>query len=92
MPMTTEEWRACWKRADHAAERLREVMDALGVPEGKRGPVRPLVTNKGTAFVDIGMLRDDVVLKLVEAVRARRPECSQVSAAPGVGEGIRPSE
>ncbi|WP_399226266.1 hypothetical protein [Streptomyces sp. TRM49041] len=69
MPMSLEQWRECWARAEGAAEGLREALSALGVPQVAYGAVRPVVTHNGRVYVDVGMLRGDAAVMVAEALK-----------------------
>ncbi|MFG3499485.1 hypothetical protein [Streptomyces sp. NPDC047928] len=68
-----DDWRDGWERADKAAEALKEALTSLGVPRTAHGVVRPVVTRRGGAYVDLGMVRADVVVLLVEALSLSAP-------------------
>ncbi|HBF80117.1 MAG TPA: hypothetical protein DD420_09360 [Streptomyces sp.] len=67
--MDMQTWRDGRARATDAAESIRAALAALGVPESAWGGVRPMVTQTGRPYVDLGTLRADVVEQVAEALR-----------------------
>ncbi|WP_329380575.1 hypothetical protein OG625_15200 [Streptomyces sp. NBC_01351] len=66
-----ETWRDGRSRATDATEAIRAALAALGVAEAAWSGVRPLVTQTGRPYVDLGTLRAEVVEQLAEALRSK---------------------
>ncbi|MFB6618346.1 hypothetical protein ACFCV9_29710 [Streptomyces sp. NPDC056367] len=62
-------WRDGHGRATDAAEAIRTALASLGVAEAAWSNVRPLVTQTGRPYVDLGTVRADVVEQLAESLR-----------------------
>ncbi|MEU8460226.1 hypothetical protein [Streptomyces sp. NPDC029003] len=67
--MEMRTWRDGWDRATDAAESLRAVLGALGLPESVWSTVRPSVAYSGRPYVDLGKLPADAVEQVAEALR-----------------------
>ncbi|MFI1018917.1 hypothetical protein [Streptomyces sp. NPDC020965] len=63
---------AVWKdrraRAEASAEALRAALAGRGVPERVWRSIRPVVTASGSAFVDLGVFRPDVIDQITAAL------------------------
>lgn len=70
MPMNMATYRDGRKQATDAAEAIRAALAGLGLPERVWGSVRPMVTNSGTPYVHLGMVRADVAERMAEAMQA----------------------
>ncbi|WP_435244528.1 hypothetical protein [Streptomyces sioyaensis] len=68
--MDMQTWREGHKRADEAAAAIREALFALGLSEAIGRGIRPVVTQSGKPYVDLGMLRADQVELAAKAIRA----------------------
>ncbi|GGW77671.1 hypothetical protein GCM10010383_01220 [Streptomyces lomondensis] len=55
--------------AEDAADALRKALADLGLPENVWDGIRPMVTQRGTPYVHLGMVRADVAEKMAEAMR-----------------------
>ncbi|MGW4029116.1 hypothetical protein ACWEFL_07310 [Streptomyces sp. NPDC004838] len=71
--MEMQTWRDATARAADAAEAIRSVMAALGVPERDWRLIRPMVSRSGKSYVHLGVLRAEAVEQLAEALRAAVP-------------------
>jgi hypothetical protein len=70
MTMDMQTYRDGRKRAEDAADALRQALVALGLPERVLGSIRPMVTHRGSPYVHLGMIRADAVAQIAEAMRA----------------------
>ncbi len=80
MPMELEQWRACWARAEAAAEELRAAFAALGMAPAVCRTLRPIVTHQGRVYVGIGQLPEDAARMVA---RALSPEGATVGGDAG---------
>lgn len=63
-------WRESRRRADDATTVLREALAALGLPESFQRHLRPVVTQSGTPFVHVGLVRAEQAERIAEALLA----------------------
>ncbi len=70
MTMDMQTYRDGRRRAEEAAEAIRDALTSLGLPESVGGGVRPMVTHSGKPYVHLGMVRADVAARMAEAMRA----------------------
>ncbi|WKX71241.1 hypothetical protein [Streptomyces sp. XD-27] len=71
MPMPMDIWRERWDRADRTAAALRNALATHGIPESAYGSIRPVVTHQGSAYVDLGMLREDAAAKVAAVLNQK---------------------
>ena len=64
------EWRDAWDRAQHATDALREALDGMGAGATRTAHLRPTVSRKGTAWVDVGQLPAYLAERVAEVIRA----------------------
>lgn len=67
--MEMQQWRGSWDRAQSARDALCGALEALGVPQPVRDRLRPVVSSKGAAWVEPGLMAADVVEHIAEAIR-----------------------
>ncbi|MFF4188327.1 hypothetical protein ACFYZ9_34535 [Streptomyces sp. NPDC001691] len=67
--MDMQEWRAAWDRAQDATDALRTALSDMGAGQTQVSHVRPAVSRKGTAWVDVGQLPASVAERLAEVIR-----------------------
>uniref|UniRef100_A0AAU2UZC8 Uncharacterized protein n=1 Tax=Streptomyces sp. NBC_00003 TaxID=2903608 RepID=A0AAU2UZC8_9ACTN len=77
--MRMQQWRDAWARAAYAAEVLRKAMEEMGAPDSATKGLRPLVSGRETAWVDVGMIPASLAEKVAEVIRTSR------DAAPEAG-------
>ncbi|MFG3495839.1 hypothetical protein [Streptomyces sp. NPDC047928] len=65
--MDMRTWRTSWLLADDAADALADALRGLGLPGSVR--VRPLVTASGTPYVEVGVVRAEVVRQALGSSR-----------------------
>ncbi|MET9365190.1 hypothetical protein ABZX93_30360 [Streptomyces sp. NPDC006632] len=68
--MGTQEWRDAWVRAECAADTLGEALGGMGAGAAQTARPRPLVSRKGTAWVDVGQLPAHLAERVAEVIRA----------------------
>ncbi|OAR25822.1 hypothetical protein A8W25_09820 [Streptomyces sp. ERV7] len=68
--MEMRQWRSGWDKAADATEEVRQALNELGASEGATARLRPVVSGKGTPWVDVGMIPASLAQALAEAVRA----------------------
>ncbi|MGB9998334.1 hypothetical protein ACPMJQ_27725 [Streptomyces pseudogriseolus] len=68
--MDMQTWRDGRGEAVEATEALRAALAALGASERVLTALRPLVTNKGVAYVYVGMVRAELAEQMAEAMKA----------------------
>lgn len=81
--MEMQTWRGGWDRAAEATEALREALGVLGATEGATTRLRPIVSGKGTPWVDVGMVPASLAEAIAEAVRTGALERSSGGAVSG---------
>ncbi|MFE9371960.1 hypothetical protein ACFYM2_19605 [Streptomyces sp. NPDC006711] len=64
------EWRDAWTRAQHATDALREALNGMGAGVTQTSHLRPTVSRKGTAWVDVGQLPAHLAEQVAEVIRA----------------------
>lgn len=64
------EWQDGWDRAENATQALREALEGMGAPEDVRRRLRPLVSDRGTPWVDVGQVPAHVAERLAEVLRS----------------------
>ncbi|MFG3283573.1 hypothetical protein [Streptomyces sp. NPDC048111] len=67
--MNTQDWHAAWDHAQDATDALRVALSDLGAGASQLMHLRPMVTRRGTAWVDVGQLPADLAVKLAEVIR-----------------------
>lgn len=80
--MEMQQWRDGWTRASDATEALRKALDELGATEGMRERLRPIVSGRGTPWVELGMIPASLAEAVAEAIRA-----GLENTAPAMGSG-----
>ncbi|MGW3872793.1 hypothetical protein ACWEC4_21780 [Streptomyces sp. NPDC005055] len=65
---SVEEYKSVRAEADHLAALLRAALVRAGVPESETAKVRALVTAKGRAYVQVGVLRLPDANRLLEVL------------------------
>ncbi|MFD7536446.1 hypothetical protein [Streptomyces sp. NPDC059819] len=68
--MRMDEWRDGWDRAGNATKSLQEAFQDAGATEVQANRLRPLVSGRGTPWVDVGMIPASLAEKLAEVIRA----------------------
>ncbi len=64
-----DEWRGGWKRAEDAHASLVAAFEHVGATETQLRRLRPLVSGRGTPWVDVGMIPASLAEKLAEVIR-----------------------
>ncbi|GAA0581195.1 hypothetical protein GCM10010394_07280 [Streptomyces crystallinus] len=64
------QWRGGWDRATAAAEMLKGALGAIGAPENTRERLRPVVSGRGTPWVEVGMIPAGLAERVAEVLRA----------------------
>ncbi|MFG2148954.1 hypothetical protein ACGFRG_32855 [Streptomyces sp. NPDC048696] len=63
-----DQYKSALAEAEHTAELLRAALQRAGIPEHEATQVRPLVTSKGRAYVEIGALPVGSAVKLLNTL------------------------
>lgn len=63
------EWREGWTRAEKATETLKEALASVGAPEEATRRLRPLVSDRGTPWVDVGAIPAHLAEHVAEVLR-----------------------
>ncbi|MFG2717114.1 hypothetical protein ACGFW5_02220 [Streptomyces sp. NPDC048416] len=71
--MEMQEWRDAWTRAGSATEALREALTGMGAGVTQTAHLRPMVSRKGTAWVDVGQLPAHLAERVAEVIRTGSP-------------------
>ncbi|CAM5411496.1 hypothetical protein SXANM310S_06164 [Streptomyces xanthochromogenes] len=64
-----EEWRGGWDRAGRAALSLQGALRGIGAPEGTVVRVRPVLSGRGTPWVEVGMIPASLAEAVAEVLR-----------------------
>lgn len=67
--MEMQAWRGGWDRATAATGALQEALQVAGATDGQAARLRPLVSGKGTPWVDVGMIPASLAERVAEAIR-----------------------
>ncbi len=68
--MNTQDWDEAWDHAQDATEALRVALSDMGAGASQLMHLRPMVTRRGTTWVDVGQLPADLAAKLADVIRA----------------------
>lgn len=63
-----DQYKSARAEAEHTAALLRAALQRAGIPEREAARLRPLVTSKGRAYVEIGALPIASAVKLLNAL------------------------
>lgn len=67
--MEMQEWRDAWVRAENATDALRDAMNGAGAQVTQTCHMRPMVSRRGTAWVDVGQLPAHLAERVAEMIR-----------------------
>jgi hypothetical protein len=67
--MEMQTWRGGWDRATDATEALRSALEGIGVRDGDAARIRPVVSGRGTPWVDVGMVPASLAEAIAEVIR-----------------------
>lgn len=68
--MEMQTWRGGWDRATDATESLKDALRGMGAAHGQAARLRPMVSGRGTPWVDVGMIPASLAEKVAEVIRA----------------------
>lgn len=66
--MDMRTWKESRARAETAVSALQTALAEIGLPERALRSIRPVVTRSGGAYVELGMLRPDIVEQIAKAL------------------------
>ncbi|PKV88877.1 hypothetical protein BX283_6504 [Streptomyces sp. TLI_146] len=64
-----QEWRDAWDRAQNATDALREALNGMGAEATRTARLRPMLSRKGTAWVEVGQLPAYLAERVAEVIR-----------------------
>lgn len=67
--MRMDEWRGGWDRATNASESLQEALKLIGATDGQAARIRPMVSGRGTPWVEVGMIPAHLAERVAEVLR-----------------------
>ncbi|MBD0744838.1 hypothetical protein [Streptomyces sp. CBMA152] len=68
--MEMSQWKGGWDRAAEATDALEDALGAIGAPDNARARLRPVVSGRGTPWVDVGAIPAGLAEKVAEVLRA----------------------
>lgn len=76
--MEMQTWRGGWDRATDAAEALKGALQGMGATDVQAARLQPMVSGRGTPWVDVGMIPASLAQHVAEVIRAGSREPSRV--------------
>lgn len=81
--MEMSQWKGGWDRAAEATDALKDALGAIGAPDNARARLRPVVTGRGTPWVDVGAIPAGLAQAVAEVLRAGSDHAASSAGPPG---------